>query len=1232
MNLYRVLLLPPLLFASGWLGLKLAVPPGYASPFWPPAGIVLAVLFARNKSTLFPIWLGSFLINSWLGIGQNPILWVSIVAACSIATGSTLQAWVAVTLSNRLISSGVPDLEEPSDIFKFLILTGPISCLIAPTVGVTTLIVLGAMPSQAALSSWVNWWIGDSLGVVVLTPLLFCFFTPYSKNWKSRRITVALPLFFVLATLLAVFVAFFRIEAARLQLALKYEAELIGKTISTHLINMLEASENLNLLCQNSVPRNESEFSRITKGVLSRYPEIQALEWVPRVLKTDREEIESKLKAANTIKELDDFENWIPAKDRQEYFPIQFVEPFLGNENVTGFDLASESVRRQTIELARSSKKLAVTPPIHLVQSTEKNNSGVLLITPVFENASTLFGFTIFVLRLDRLVQHSLLEVDHKAFFVSLRDVSEKKSNFYTNKLEVPENLFLKPWDRHLTVGNRNLEIEILANGKFIEKRMSQLPWILLATGLLYASLLTSYLLTLTGRSRSIQSLVERRTDQLITAERELREQNEHYQLLMQTARDAIHIVDLDGNLREWNEAFQAHLGYTHEETKKLKVFDWDTQWDRKELLEKIQLLVNGSTTFETFHKKKNGEICPVEISASGVRIQEKLYLYASARNISERKRAQESMQKAKEQAEATNRAKDEFLANMSHEIRTPMNGIIGLTQLVLETNLTSVQRNYLENVWSSSKSLLSILNDILDYSKIEAGHLYLESVPFDLIRVVRDSIYLFSSKTSEKFIRIIQEFPSQLFIVGDPLRLGQVLNNLIGNAVKFTANGEIRIIVEVINDTLKISVQDTGIGMTEEQKNRLFQPFTQVDTSTTRKYGGTGLGLAICKHLVHLMNGEVFVDSVQNTGSTFFFVIPYLPTDGIQDESKTLRDTPLWVEKTLSLRGATVLLVEDNQTNQMVAMGFLEKIGMHVEVAEDGEQAVQCAVERKYDIILMDLQMPRMGGLEAATRIRTLGVDTPILAMTAAAMSRDKLATTEVGMNGHVSKPVDFNELIEALLHWIQPKEETDFRPMPKALTDPSFFTLPGLDLKSAVLRLSGDWKILRKILLGFKRDFSDAIEQWEKFHAEGDLQSAIRLAHTLKGLAKTIGADELHRHAAEFERNLKINPESSRTELDHELRQVLETIATLPPETAPAYLLPPTQDRSEIISMLRSLSEAMEEFLVIPSEQTEEIRACLMDQVRPSEIKDLIVQIEKFDYEEAKKTLDNIRKQLEG
>jgi len=1077
MSLYRFFLLPPLFFVSGWLGLKLAVPPGYASPFWPPAGIALAVLFIGKRSTLFPIWLGSFLINSWLGIGQNSILWVAILSACGIATGSTLQALVAVKLSNRWISSGVPNLEEPSDIFKFLILTGPISCLIAPTVGVTTLLVLGTMSFQAAVPSWVNWWIGDSLGVVVLTPLLFCFFIPHSKNWQSRRITVALPLFFVLATLLIVFVAFFRIEEARLQLSLKYEAELIEKTIVTHLTNMLEASENLNLLCQNSIPKNKFEFNRITKSVLRRYPKIQAIEWVPKISKTDREKIE--FRTENAIKELNDLGNWIPAKDRLEYFPIQFVEPLLGNENVVGFDLFSESIRRRTIELARSSKKLAVTPPIHLVQSIDKDNTGILLITPVLENDSILLGFTLLVLKLDRLVQQSLSEVEHKPFLVFLHDISEKELDLYEDQSDVPENLFLKPWKKFLTLGNRNLEIKILANGKFIEKRMSQLPWILLATGLLYASLLTSYLLTLTGRSRSIQSLVERRTVQLITAERELREQNEHYQLLMQTAKDAIHIVDLDGNLREWNEAFQQHLGYTYEETKNLNIFDWDTQWDRKELLERIRLLVDGSATFETFHKKKNGEICPVEISATGVRMQEKLYLYAAARNISERKRIQEDMQKAKEQAEATNRAKDEFLANMSHEIRTPMNGIIGLTQLVLETNLTSVQRSYLENVWSSSKSLLSILNDILDYSKIEAGHLCLESVSFDLIRVVRESIYLFSSKSSEKSIKIMQESPSQLFIVGDPLRLGQVLNNLIGNAVKFTENGEIRIIVEVIRDTLKIAVQDTGIGMTEEQKTRLFQPFTQVDTSTTRKYGGTGLGLAICKRLVHLMNGEVFVDSIQNVGSTFFFVIPYIPAYGTQDESATLRDTPLWLEKTISLRGATVLLVEDNQTNQMVAMGFLEKIGMHVEVAEDGEQAVQCATERKYDIILMDLQMPRMGGLEATIRIRALGVDTPILAMTAAAMSRDKLATIEVGMNGHVSKPVDFNELIEALLHWIQPKEEIRFKPNPKVLTDPSFFTLPRLDLKNAVLRLSGDWGILRKILLGFKRDFSNATEQ---------------------------------------------------------------------------------------------------------------------------------------------------------
>jgi signal transduction histidine kinase/CheY-like chemotaxis protein/streptogramin lyase/HPt (histidine-containing phosphotransfer) domain-containing protein len=494
-----------------------------------------------------------------------------------------------------------------------------------------------------------------------------------------------------------------------------------------------------------------------------------------------------------------------------------------------------------------------------------------------------------------------------------------------------------------------------------------------------------------------------------------------------------------------------------------------------------------------------------------------------TVRRISEEKN--DEILLAKDQAEAADQAKSNFLANMSHEIRTPLNAITGLTRLALKTPSASKQRHYLEEIDFSADTLVRLVGTILDFSKIEAGMLRIESVKFDLRKVFDNLRHLFESRASEKGLRL--EFSSGTGIpnrlIGDPLRLEQILVNLTSNALKFTNKGWIRIRAEAVEDdsghvTLQFSVQDTGIGIAPDSIDELFEAFTQADESTTRKYGGTGLGLAISKRLVELLGGKIEVSSMIERGTCFNFTARFekCREDGSAQyvkEHRPISQPPPSDIEVQNLRGARVLLAEDNLINQKVAQEQLEDLGLRVFIAQDGAEAVSKARRNPYDLILMDVQMPKMDGYQATKMIRReLGLgEVPIIAITAHAMAGAAERCREAEMNDHVAKPIGPEDLARILVKWIKTSQSCPSTSTSEVQAD--------FEFEKALAQVRGNRPLLLKLLGEFDKQCQDNSPRIVSLIQTDQLDQARNLIHSIQGVASNLGAEGLRRSCERIE-----------------------------------------------------------------------------------------------------------------
>ena len=974
-------------FVSGVAGLQLGVLQGYASPMFPAAGWALAALLVFGPRVLPAVWVGAFLTNLVVEIGNGAVWTMSSGAvAALIAVGACLQALAGSVVVRRRLGDAWRHLENDGDIITFSVLGGPLACVVSASVGVSSLVAFGIVPGADFLFTWWNWWLGDTLGVLIGAPLGLLLLE-YKKVsvWRRRAVVLAAPILTTLALIVASFI--YAGQWERRQVV--HELEHYATEISHQLQQRLDASDGADIAAMVAASRSPEMAGRIR--VVIRDPQEKDGAGAPRVL--FGEFPEGDVVWRTTLKSE-------------------------GREWLVSYSLQAEYARKM-----RS------------------------LLSPVVGIAGMMFVSVLQLLLLAMTGRAAAVERTVRAQTADLRDLDAALRKRMLELQSILDNTsvgiaFVR--DRHILLANR---------------RMAEMF------------------------GHAPDSMTNRGTCDFFPTQ----EEYEHF------AELAFPVL-LRG------------LRYTVE--RQMRRADASLVWVR--MVGKLVDLANPDA----------GAIWVFD-------------------DISEQKATEAELIRAKESAEAASVAKSQFLATMSHEIRTPMNGILGMAQLAMMPDMSEEERDEcLRTLLSSGQSLLALLNDILDLSRVEAGKVTLDYQTFSPATLIADAEKLFRESAAAKSLTLASTWDgdaSQHF-EGDPVRLRQMLNNLLGNAIKFTHDGDVRIEgcaqprdAETV--WLAVSVTDTGIGISPEQQALLFRPFSQADGSTTRRYGGTGLGLSIVRGLAEAMGGEVGLESAAGEGARFWFRVPLRRISaGVRGADALAEAASLQGLPAAMFAGKRILVVEDNPTNRRVIVSMLERSGCTVMLAGNGAEALAQVTGEgdPPDLVLMDVQMPVMDGAEATRRIRAWERESgrlplPVIALTAGAFAEDRQHCLAAGMSDFLPKPVDFVALQNMMALWLRLNVPETLSTAPAVAPVAPVAIAGRFDAAKMLARMSNDMGLARSIIEMVQPDIEARLVELHSAMVSAERDAAIRAAHSIKGMALDIGADEFGHQAKSIELALR-------------------------------------------------------------------------------------------------------------
>jgi len=1036
------------------------VPPGYASAIWPPAGIALAGVLIYGKRIWPGVWLGSFIVNGLIPelTGSITEQFITLALTLVISTGATLQALVGVYWLKRY--AGYPSgLKDEKSVLLFLLYGGALSATINSTLSVAMLVATGKTPLANALNNWLTWWSGDLFGIIIFTPLALVWLLKDTDAWRQRRLVTTLPMLVMFALTAGAVVYEAKYSNERIRLEFDKQVEELNNALEISLANQVHGLHSVKSFLLASKEVNRDEFRILTQQLLADYPEIQSISWAPLIQSADRDVFEKTIQNQGfptfQITELDANQQRVRAKERSYYVPVTFIEPYQTNNKVIDFDNASNSGRLATLNLATDSGELALSPRIKLIQ--DQTQYGVLAVIPVYrknlpqqtlaEKRLAIDSYITGALKLKDLLTSALKHSNTIGLSYRLLDSSAPTDEqlLYTSDESFPGPLVIqeKAWfsDQQtlssritLPFGGRVWTFEIVPKQDYFATHSSGHTWLVMLIGLMLTSLVALISLIASGRARWLQQLISESTEELKQGHEralELMREKETLSMAIEQSQSSVKITDLDANIVYVNQAFVDSTGYSREEiigqkssllkSNKTPLSTYKAMW--------VALSNDKDWQGEFINLTKQGKefnelawISPIRESDGSIH----RYLCV-AEDITERKKTNALLVAAKEKAEKLAETKTQFLANMSHEIRTPMNAIIGFSDLALFDEMPTETRTYLQDINTASNHLLTILNDILDISKLEAGYMSIIPSPFELKALLTPIYNLFVKAAQAKglvlSLDIAKNIPDNL--MGDSVRLRQVLINLVGNAVKFTPQGEVKLNITLQHLTatearLLFSVQDTGIGISAAQQDKLFKPFSQVEDGFSRSFEGTGLGLVISQELIQLMGGHISLVSNPEFGSCFSFelLLPLVSQVTLEDSKPSL-ETEASV-----LKGIKILVVEDDAFNQKIVNLLLSRYGASLTFADNGLEALAKLEQDTFDVVLMDLHMPAMNGFEATLEIRKQAryAQLPVIALSAGVTDEEKQSCLSVGMNDFVAKPINKVELLATLERWLRP------------------------------------------------------------------------------------------------------------------------------------------------------------------------------------------------------------------